>query len=56
MTGTTKDGSIFHVYFADHATLRGICRDGAAIDRDSGTWSVSDGGDSRLTPGNPAGL
>lgn len=44
LTGTAKDGSIFHVYFADQSTLRGIWRDGSVVDRDSGTWSVSDDG------------
>lgn len=95
LTGTAKDGSIFHVYFADEATLRGIWRDGVVVDRDGGSWSVSEDGvycsswtklrdgaekcwriyqgadgdltwflpdgtndddNSRLVPGNPAGL
>jgi hypothetical protein len=44
LSGTAKDGTRFFAYFADKTTIRGIWRKGTYVDRDQGTWSVSEDG------------
>ena len=44
LNGTAKDGSTFYTYYPDQETLRGIWTKGAALDRDSGSWSVTEDG------------
>lgn len=44
LAGTAKDGSRFYVYFPDQTTLRGVWTKGSYVDRDSGTWSVTQDG------------